>query len=100
MNKTHKKIRGTKERPRISVFRSNKFLYVQLVDDESGKTVIGLSEKHVKEKENTAKQLGLLLASLAKKKKIEKVVFDRRSYAYHGRIKELAEGAREGGLEF
>lgn len=102
-----KKIRGTKEQPRLSVYRSNKFVYAQIIDDEKEKTLLGVSEKTLDkaaEKKETkivkAKKLGLLLAKKALEKKINKVVFDKGAYAYHGRIKALAEGAREGGLKF
>ena len=98
------KIRGTQDMPRLSVFKSNRFMYAQLIDDETGKTIIGVSEKHIKEalggKIAKAKALGILLAKKAIDKKIKKVVFDRGSYSYHGRVSEIAKGAREGGLEF
>lgn len=102
--RTRNKIQGTNQRPRFSVFRSNKAIYVQLIDDENGKTILGMSEKSLEKKQDQkttkAKNLGLLLAKKALEKKIKKVVFDRGSYAYRGRVKSLAEGAREGGLEF
>lgn len=97
---------GSKERPRLSVFRSNRFIYAQLIDDGLGKTILGLSEKHLSKDQlalgrlEKAAKLGNLLAKKAKALKIKKVIFDRRSYRYHGRIKALAQGAREGGLEF
>lgn len=99
------KIRGTEKRPRLSVFRSNRFIYAQLINDEMGKTIVGISEKHLKQdllsgKSARAKAVGILLAKKAIDKKIKKVVFDRGSYSYHGRISAIAEGAREGGLEF
>ncbi|MCL6096260.1 MAG: 50S ribosomal protein L18 [Patescibacteria group bacterium] len=99
------KIFGTKDKPRLSVFKSNKFIFTQIINDEIGKTIVGLSEKElpVKGKSNKterAKQLGIVLAKKALDKKIKTVVFDRGSYLYHGRIKALAEGAREGGLKF
>ena len=98
------KIRGTEKRPRLSVFKSNRFMYAQLINDDKGQTIIGVSEKHVKEtlsgKTARAKAVGVLLAKKAIDKKIKKVVFDRGSYQYHGRISEIAKGAREGGLEF
>ena len=101
------KIRGTKEIPRLSVFRSNRYIYAQLIDDLEKKTLIGVSEKEMEgksgkkiSKQDRAKQLGMYLGQKAKRKKIKKVVFDRGGYAYKGRIKALAEGAREGGLEF
>ena len=99
------KVKGTSARPRLSVYRSNKFIYAQLIDDNKAETVLGISEKKLGKdvkgnKSSKAKELGLLLAKLARGKKIKTVVFDRGSYAYHGRIKEVAEGAREGGLKF
>ncbi len=98
------KIRGTEKRPRLSVFRSNRFMYAQIINDEIGKTIVGVSEKHLKEKiagkSVRAKAVGVLLAKKAIDKKIKKVVFDRGSYSYHGRISEIAKGLREGGLEF
>lgn len=105
--RTRSKIRGTEKRPRLSVFRSNRFVYAQLINDEIGKTIIGVSEKELKEnppagggKIARAKALGILLAEKAINKKIKKAVFDRGSYSYHGRISAIAQGAREGGLEF
>ncbi len=102
--RTRAKIRGTEERPRLSVFKSNRFIYAQLINDDARKTIVGVSEKHLKEtvagKSARAKAVGNLLAKKAIDKKIKKVVFDRGSYSYHGRISSIAEGAREGGLEF
>ena len=101
--RTRNKIKGFTNRPRVSVFRSNKYIFAQLIDDVKGETVIGVSEKSLKTtgtKTEKAKALGLLLAGKAKAKKITKIVFDRGSYAYHGRVKNVAEGLREGGLEF
>lgn len=95
------KIVGTAARPRLSVHRSLKSIYAQLIDDTTG-TVIA-SSSSVKEKNggvDVAKKVGLELAKKAKTKKIETCVFDRSGYLYHGRIKALAEGAREGGLKF
>lgn len=99
------KIRGTGDRPRLSVFRSNRFVYAQLINDEAGKSIIAVSEKHIKPelssgKSARAKAVGILLAKKAIDKKIKKVVFDKGSYAYHGRVSAIAQGAREGGLEF
>lgn len=97
------KLKGTSERPRISVFRSNKFFFAQIINDEKHQTVVSVSERSLKEQEGSkierAKKLGLLLASLAKSKKLSKAIFDRGRYAYHGRIKAFAEGLREGGLK-
>lgn len=102
--RTRAKIKGTESRPRLSVFKSNRFVYAQLVNDEARKTIVGVSEKHLEEKlagkSARAKAVGALLAKKAIDKKIKKVVFDRGSYSYHGRISEIAKGAREGGLEF
>ncbi|MBD3387222.1 50S ribosomal protein L18 [candidate division KSB1 bacterium] len=104
-----KNIYGTAERPRLVVFRSNKHIYGQLVDDVDSKTITSTSSlsKDLKagvgkaeNKIETAKLVGKHLADLAKNKKIERVVFDRAGYLYHGRIKALADGAREGGLDF
>ena len=101
-----KTIEGTQECPRMSVFRSNKQIYVQLVDDMAGNTLIsassrekGIAEKVVNKIEQ-AKLVGQLIAEKAKEAGIEKVVFDRNGYLYHGRIKSLAEAARENGLKF
>lgn len=104
--RTRAKIKGTKERPRLSVFRSNRYLYAQLIDDETRHTLFGVSEKQLEKssgnekKTDRAKKLGLMLAKQAVSKRIKKVVFDRGRYAYHGKVKTLAEGAREGGLQF
>lgn len=96
------KLRGTSSRPRVSVFRSPKFIYVQLIDDVAGTTLFGINEKNAgltqKNKIERAHALGLLVAQKAKKQKIATVVFDRGGFTYHGRIKALADGLREGGL--
>lgn len=104
------KIKGTATRPRLSVFRSNQSIYAQLIDDEKGRTLVSVNEKEVslKPKQKTEKRtkiekaglVGGILAKKAARKKIKKVVFDRGSYRYHGRVKALAEGARKGGLAF
>lgn len=98
------KIFGNKERPRLCVFISQKHVYAQLIDDEEGKTLAAASDFEIKEKKlkkiEMAKEVGKLIAQKAKAKNIEKVVFDRGSKKYHGKIKALAEGAREGGLKF
>ena len=99
------KISGTAERPRLCVYRSNTNLYVQIIDDVAGKTLAQAStmDKEIKEKHANkvaAKELGTLIAKRATEKKIKTVVFDRGGYIYHGVVKELAEAAREGGLEF
>ena len=99
-------VSGTTERPRMSVFRSNKQIYVQLIDDSNGQTVVSASsrEKELLEskmnKLDQAKEVGKLVAKKAKDKGIENVVFDRNGYLYHGRVKSLAEAAREEGLKF
>lgn len=101
-----KKIAGTAERPRLSVFRSNKEIYVQVIDDLAAKTLVGTSSraKAIVEltgtKSDKSRLVGLEIAKLAKEKGIEAVVFDRNGFKYHGRLKALADGAREGGLIF
>lgn len=99
-----KDIKGTSERPRLSVYKSNSSIYCQLIDDTKGQTLCMASsqEKSLKKgnKSEIAKQVGTIIASKAKGIKIESVVFDRGGFLYHGRIKALAEGAREGGLNF
>jgi large subunit ribosomal protein L18 len=99
------KVAGTAERPRLAVFRSNRGIFAQLVDDETGKTLAGASWLGVKKsfkgsKTEQAAEVGKLIAEAAKKAGIETVVFDRGGYLYHGRVKALADGAREGGLQF
>lgn len=99
------KISGTAERPRLCVYRSNANLYVQIVDDVAGNTLAQAStlDKEVKTKHSNkeaAKEVGALIAKRASEKKIKEVVFDRGGYIYHGVVKELAEAARENGLEF
>jgi large subunit ribosomal protein L18 len=98
------KISGTAERPRLSVYRSNKGVFAQLIDDVDGKTLAAANwtEPELRELDKTeqAKKAGELLAERAKKAGVESCVFDRSGYRYHGRVKALAEGAREGGLEF
>jgi large subunit ribosomal protein L18 len=100
-----KKINGTAERPRLTVYRSNRDIYAQLVDDERGVTLLGASSKAAgdtagKTPIEKAKAVGQALAERAKAENISGVVFDRNGYLYHGRVKALAEGAREGGLNF
>jgi large subunit ribosomal protein L18 len=104
--RVRKKIRGTPERPRLSVFRSNRHIYAQIIDDTRGHTLVaacslerGLDLKG-KTKTEQALEVGKLIASRAREKGIEGVVFDRGGNLYHGRVKALAEGAREGGLKF
>lgn len=109
-NRIRRRIRkvsfGTPERPRLSVFRSNKEIYAQIIDDVSGKTLVSASSRdqelsEVKgTKSEIATAVGKALAEKAKKSGIEAVAFDRGGYQYHGRVKSLADGAREGGLNF
>ena len=100
------KIKGTTERPRLSVFRSNKQIYAQVIDDLKGHTIAAASslDKDINTEKNTksqtAEQVGKLVAERAKEQNVESVVFDRNGYRYHGRIVSLAKGAREGGLKF
>ena len=103
--RVRRKISGTAECPRLCVFRSNSNLYVQIIDDVKGITLAQAStlDKEVKTKKSNkeaAKEVGTLIAKRAIEKKIKTVVFDRGGYIYHGVVKELAEAAREGGLEF
>lgn len=97
------KVFGTAQRPRLSVFRSAAAIYAQVIDDATGKTLASASSIKLKAKTNkaeTAKQVGKAVAAQALSKNISQVVFDRGGYKYHGRVKALAEGAREGGLKF
>lgn len=96
------KVSGTSERPRLSVFKSNKFVSAQLIDDLSGVTLVSASTREIKGKTalEGAREIGKEIAGKAIAKKIEKVVFDRGGYIYTGKIKAVAEGAREGGLKF
>ncbi len=97
-------VRGTPERPRLSVFRSNRAIWAQVIDDRNGRTLASASTIHVGEKglskTDLATKVGQLLAERAKAAGIERVVFDRGPYLYHGRVKALADGARQGGLDF
>ena len=97
------KVSGTKERPRLAVFRSLKYTYSQLIDDATGKTLAQASSREIKEKDKKAgvsAAVGRLIAERAGKLGIKQVIFDRGGYKYHGRVKALADSAREGGLEF
>ena len=97
------RVSGVLERPRLSVYKANRHIYAQLIDDATGKTLASASSLEVKskaKKSDTAKEVGKILADKALAKSIKAVKFDRGGFAYHGRIKALAEGAREGGLEF
>lgn len=106
--RVRKKIVGTPERPRLAVFRSNLHIYAQIIDDVNGKTLVAASTltAGVKEKvdgtsnKDAAKAVGIAVAEMAKAKGISSVVFDRGGFIFHGRIKALADGAREGGLSF
>lgn len=98
------KIFGMVHRPRLAIFRSNKHVYVQVVDDEKGKTLASASDLEIKKsakgKIAAAGSVGRLIAKKAAELKIKEVVFDKRGYKYHGAVKALAQGAREGGLKF
>ena len=105
-NGIRRKIRGTADRPRLAIFRSNKEIYAQVIDDVNGVTLAGASSliKDIKSSEGNksekSKLVGEAIAKRAKEKGVETVVFDRGGYKYHGRIKALAEAARSGGLNF
>lgn len=97
------RISGTSAVPRLSVFRSNRGMYLQLADDSAGKTLVSAHSREIKKKDskkNISFELGKLLARKALGKKIKKIVFDRGGNKYHGRVQAVAEGAREGGLKF
>lgn len=96
------KVSGTPERPRLSVFKSNKYLSIQVIDDESGKTIVAGTTKGLKAKTEKEKafELGKKIAEQALVKNIKQVVFDRGGYIYTGKVEALAQGAREGGLSF
>lgn len=97
------KVSGTADCPRLSVFRSNRGVYAQLIDDKTGKTLVAVSAGEIKSKNkkiDASLGLGKLIAEKAAAKGIAKAVFDRNGYKYHGRVKALADGAREGGLKF
>jgi large subunit ribosomal protein L18 len=98
------KVRGTADRPRLSVFRSNKAIWAQVIDDSTGRTLASADSNHLAEKDlkktDQAAKVGALVAERAKAAGVERVVFDRGSYLYHGRVKALADSAREGGLDF
>jgi len=105
------RVKGSADRPRLSLFRSNRHIWAQLIDDESGRTLLAASDVETKVKKLagtkktlvlkvSAEKVGGLLAQKAQERKISSVVFDRGSYKYHGLVKALAEGARKGGLKF
>lgn len=93
IKRVRSRVNGTAERPRLSVHKSNRFIYAQIINDEKGITLV--SAKGTK-----GDEVGKAISKLAKSKKIKKAVFDKRSYKYHGQVKALADSAREGGLEF
>lgn len=104
-NRVTSKMRGTNKVPRLCVFRSLNHIYAQMIDDQKGKTMIQAKDYEIKSKPKGGKvaiayEVGKLIADKAKEKKITKIVFDRAGYKYHGRVKAIAEGAREGGLKF
>lgn len=106
--RVRKKVFGTQERPRFSVFKSARHIYAQVIDDDAGRTLAAASSlspqivegKDLGDKKGVAKAVGKLVAQAALKADIKKVIFDRGGYRYHGRVKALADGARESGLEF
>ncbi len=106
--RVRKKISGTPQRPRLTVFRSSRHIYAQIIDDVAGVTLASASTRdrdfsldpEIKGKVSAAEKVGELIAAHAMKKGIEKVVFDRNGYIYHGRVRALADGARKGGLQF
>jgi large subunit ribosomal protein L18 len=102
--RVRRKVEGSAERPRLTVFRSNRGIYAQLIDDLAGKTLAAASSAEIKDtgvnKREQAEKVGELLASRAKEGNIAQVVFDRGGYLYHGRVKALADGARKGGIKF
>ena len=103
--RVRRKVRGSAARPRLAVFRSNRYIYAQVIDDDSGRTLAAASSQEAAMRgrrltKETATEVGKLVASRAKEAGIGRVIFDRGGYAYHGRVKALADGAREEGLEF
>jgi large subunit ribosomal protein L18 len=107
-DRVRRRVRGTDERPRLSVFRSDRHIYVQVITDQSRKTVLAVSTQSADLRAqltktgdvNAAKQVGLLTARRCQEKGITRVVFDRNGFLYHGRVRAVADGAREGGLQF
>lgn len=101
-NRIRAKVAGTSERPRLAIFKSNSYVYAQIIDDTKGATLSAVSDMGLKGKTKTerAKLAGALLAKSAKEKGIETIVFDRGGFIYTGRVRAFAEGAREGGLVF
>jgi len=103
--RVRRKVRGSAARPRLAVFRSNRYIYAQVIDDDSGRTLAAASSQEAAMRgrrltKETATEVGKLVASRAKEVGIGRVIFDRGGYVYHGRVKALADGAREEGLEF
>jgi large subunit ribosomal protein L18 len=103
--RVRKKIRGTAERPRLAVFRSNRYIYAQVIDDDAGRTLAAASSQEAVLRQrtlsaSTSGEVGKLIATRAKEVGVRRVVFDRGGFAFHGRVKALAESAREEGLEF
>ncbi len=103
VRRVRSRVVGRAERPRLCVYRSNKHLYAQAIDDTRGITLCAASDKNIEargKEKNIAREIGKIIATSCQKKGISQVVFDRREYKYHGKVKEFAEGAREGGLQF
>ncbi|MDH8701989.1 large subunit ribosomal protein L18 [Dysgonomonadaceae bacterium PH5-43] len=101
--RVRKHISGTADRPRLTVFRSNKQIYAQVIDDLSGKTIVAASSLGITDKtpkKDIASKVGEIIAQKSKEAGVDVVVFDRNGYLYHGRVKELADAARKGGLKF
>ena len=103
-NRIRAKISGSAKIPRLNVYRSLKHIFAQLIDDDKGMTIVSASDFEIKSKKgkksDKAKEVGLLIAQKAKENKITEVVFDRSGFKFHGRVKAVADGAREGGLKF
>ena len=103
IRRTRAKISGSATRPRLCVFRSLRYIYAEIVDDENGKILASIDSRKIKNAKNTVETAGKIgeeIAKLALAKKINKIVFDKRGYKYHGKVKAIAEGARKGGLVF
>lgn len=104
-SRVRKRVRGTAERPRLAVYRSNRYIYAQVIDDVAGHTLVAASSQESELRDNalnvpTAAKVGTLLGNRAKEVGVSAVVFDRGGYKYHGKVKALADAAREAGLEF
>lgn len=103
--RVRKQLRGTAERPRLAVFRSNRYIYAQVIDDDAGRTLVAASSREAALTDktltvDTAAEVGKLIAARAADAGVESVVFDRGGFAFHGRVRALADAAREGGLKF